>query len=164
MALISDDVNLSISSLGGHPPLLAFHPVPPFFDLLYCHFTTTMRLWHYPCLTITTLCLLGTLPVGVLAADILQISGFTSCLSNSTVSVNTVNVQFDRSAKTVTFDLAGSSSQVQNVTALLSITAYGKQVYQTSFDPCAANSRVDQLCPGTSESRKSVVFFTRKQF
>lgn len=123
-----------------------------------------MRLWHHPYLNITTLCLLGTLPVGVLAADILQISGFTSCLSNSTVSVNTVNVQFDRSAKTVTFELAGSSSQVQNVTALLSITAYGKQVYQTSFDPCAANSRVDQLCPGTSDSRKSVVFFTRRRF
>lgn len=113
--------------------------------------------------TITSLCLLGTLPVGVLGADILQISGFTSCLSNSTVSVNTVNVQFDRSDNTVTFDLAGSSSQVQNVTALLSIVAYGKQVYQTSFDPCAANTKVEQLCPGTSYSRIPVMFLSGRR-
>lgn len=122
--------------------------------------TITMRLRHHSYKTITTLCLLGALPLRVLGADILQISGFTSCLSNSTVSVNTVNVQFDRSDNTVTFDLAGSSSQVQNVTALLSVTAYGKQVYQTSFDPCTADSKVEQLCPGTSDWRTLVVFLT----
>ena len=97
--------------------------------------------------TITTLCFLGALSARVLGADILQTTGFTSCLSNSTINVNTINVQFDRSDSTVTFDLAGSSSRAQNVTALLTITAYGKQVYQTTFDPCAADTEVEQLCP-----------------
>ena len=94
------------------------------------------------------LCLLGCLISNTLAGDVLSSSGFTSCLQNSTVTVNTANVQFDRTTGVVDFDVAGTSSKEQNVTASLVVTAYGKQVYQKSFDPCDPATLVDQLCPG----------------
>lgn len=33
--------------------------------------------------------------------------------------------------------------------AILNVTAYGKQVYTKTFNPCAADTLVQQLCPGT---------------
>lgn len=90
---------------------------------------------------------LGLLPLGSFATDVLQTSGFTSCLDNSTIKVDKLNIKFDRSTKLITFDVAGSSEKVQNVTAALTVSAYGKQVYQKSFDPCADGAKVDQLCP-----------------
>ena len=89
-------------------------------------------------------CLVSTASAG----DVLSSSGFTNCLNNGTINVNTANVQFDRSTGVVTFDVAGSSSKEQNVIASLVVTAYGKQVYQKSFNPCDAATKVDQLCPG----------------
>lgn len=89
---------------------------------------------------------LGALSTRVLAADVLRTKGFSSCLDNSTVQVNNLNVQYDRSAGVVTFDVGGTSTKSQNVTASLTVTAYGKQVYQKDFDPCSP--KIDQLCPG----------------
>ena len=86
-----------------------------------------------------------------LGADILKTNGFTNCNSGaSTINVKNVDIQFDKSTNEVTFDVAGSSAKEQEVTAELVVTAYGVQVYQQSFDPCAEDTKVDQLCPGMS--------------
>lgn len=54
-------------------------------------------------------------------------------------------MKYDRSTNLVTFDLAGSSQRQQEVTAILTVTAYGKEVYRNEFDPCQKN--LTQLCP-----------------
>lgn len=90
----------------------------------------------------------GALPAGVFGTDVLRTTGFTTCLQNSTITVTNLNVEYDRVAGAVTFDVAGTSSKQQNVTAALTVTAYGKQVYEKTFNPCDADTKVDQLCPG----------------
>ena len=101
------------------------------------HFIT-MRLL-YP-LILTSL-----LPT-VLAADVLSSSGFANCNPNADIRVNFANITFDRGSGTVYFDVSGTSTKVQNVSAQLTVTAYGQQVYNNSFDPCKQN--IKQLCPG----------------
>ena len=101
--------------------------------------------WSAPRSLLQTV-VLGLLPFGSLAADVLQTSGFTSCLDASAIRVNKLDIKFDRATKLVTFNVAGTSEKVQNVTAALTVFAYGKEVYQKSFDPCE-NPKVDQLCP-----------------
>ena len=83
-----------------------------------------------------------------LAADVLKTNGFSECSNNATVKVNRMNVEYDKDTKVVTFDVSGTSTEEQNVTASLVVTAYGKQVYQRDFDPCDESTKVDQLCPG----------------
>lgn len=99
---------------------------------------------------LSQLLVLGALPVRVLSADILKTSGFTSCLDNSDIKVTNLNVQYDRTKGSVTFDVAGTSAKVQNVTASLIVSAYGKEVYTKNFNPCDDDSKVVQLCPGMS--------------
>ena len=84
---------------------------------------------------------------GAIASDILSTNGFTNCIINSTITVNNVDIQFDRSTNLLTFDVAGTSAESQEVTATLTVTAYGVNVYTKTFDPCAADTKVDQLCP-----------------
>ena len=86
--------------------------------------------------------------VSVVGSDILSTNGFSSCLNNGTVTVNNLNMQFDRSANLLTFDVSGSSSKQQKVTVSLVVAVYGKQVVYKRFDPCDAATKVDQLCPG----------------
>ena len=95
--------------------------------------------------------LLGALPGRALAAQILTTSGFSTCLTNSDITVQKLDITYDNDAKTVTFDVAGSSAKVMNVTAVLNVTAYGTQVYQNSFNPCDPSTFVSQLCPGKFE-------------
>lgn len=84
-----------------------------------------------------------------LAADVLTTDGFTNCGNGtSTINVQKIDISFDKSTSQVTFDVAGSSSQQQEVTASLVVLAYGIQVYANSFDPCDDSTKVDQLCPG----------------
>ncbi len=97
---------------------------------------------------INTALILGALPAGVFGTDVLKTQGFTTCLNNSTITVNNLNIEYNRATGTVTFDVAGSSSKQQNVTAVLTVNAYGKKVYEKSFDPCDPGAKVDQLCPG----------------
>lgn len=92
--------------------------------------------------------ILWTLPVGVLATDILKTTGFTSCLDNSTITVTNLNIQFDRVSNNITFDVGGTSAKQQNVSASLIITAYGKEVYKKDFNPCDKDTKVAELCPG----------------
>ncbi|KAL1891608.1 hypothetical protein Sste5346_007524 [Sporothrix stenoceras] len=82
------------------------------------------------------------------ATDILQTTGFNNCGGNdTTVTVQKVDIQYNNANQTVTFDVAGTSAKVQNVTAILNVTAYGTQVYSNSFNPCSASTFVKQLCP-----------------
>lgn len=84
----------------------------------------------------------------VLGADILKTNGFSNCNNGtSTIKVNNVDISFDRSTNEVNFDVSGSSTESQEVTAELIVTAYGIEVYRNSFDPCDESTKVDQLCP-----------------
>jgi hypothetical protein len=85
---------------------------------------------------------------GVLGVDVLETTGFSSCNTNASVSVQKVDIKYNNDNKTVTFNVAGSSNKVQNVTAILNVTAYGQNIYSNSFDPCAQGTFVQQLCPG----------------
>lgn len=93
--------------------------------------------------------LLASAPLGVLAGDILKTNGYSSCLDNSDIKVNKLDIQFDRSTKKITYDVSGTSAKEQNVRAILRVNAYGKEIYKNEFDPCADDNKVDQLCPGT---------------
>ena len=97
---------------------------------------------------LTSTILLGALSATGLANDVLRTNGFTSCVDNSEITVNALNIQFDRSTKQITFDVGGTSQKVQNVTASLVVTAYGNQVYQKDFNPCDDGTKVIELCPG----------------
>jgi hypothetical protein len=105
-------------------------------------------------LSVSSLLLLGIIPTGVFGAQILKTNGFSTCISNPTITVNNVDIEYDRADEKVTFDVSGSSSKSQKVKASLIVTAYGKQVYQKDFDPCADDTKVDQLCPGTLDKYK----------
>ena len=86
---------------------------------------------------------------GARGDDILSTSGFTNCLgaSHSQIVVQNLDIQFDRRTSQVTFDVSGSSTEEQNVTASLSVSAYGNVLYSKDFDPCDAATKVTQLCP-----------------
>jgi hypothetical protein len=90
----------------------------------------------------------GTLPPIVVGTQILKTSGFSTCLDNSNLTVNNVDIEYNNDNKTVSFNVAGSSTVSMNVTAVLNVTAYGNSVYSNSFNPCNAATFVAQLCPG----------------
>lgn len=93
------------------------------------------------------ICILTSLLSSAWGNDILKTSGFTTCMDNADVTVQRLNIQYDRQNKQVTFDVAGTSEKEQKVTASLSVSAYGKQVYQKDFNPCDNATLVQQLCP-----------------
>lgn len=105
-----------------------------------------MRFTNAPKSTLPLL-LLSALPAGVLAGDILSTNGFTTCINDPKIKVEAMDIQFNRATSQVTFNVAGTSSEVQNVTASMIVTAYGKQVYQKDFNPCDKDNYVAQLCP-----------------
>lgn len=105
-----------------------------------------MRPTSFPAAALLTL---GLLPTGIFAGGILQTQGFSTCLPSSDVTVDKLDVTYDRSSQMVTFDLAGTSAKEQEVTATLAISAYGKQVYSKTFDPCDPSTKVEKMCPGT---------------
>ncbi|KAL1310822.1 hypothetical protein AAFC00_001059 [Neodothiora populina] len=90
---------------------------------------------------------LSTLPVRVLGGDVIATDGFTTCVDNATISVNRMDVAYDRTTNQVTFDVSGTSSVSQNVTARIDVTAYGISVYSNTFNPCEGQNYVEQLCP-----------------
>ncbi|KAI0117711.1 TRP-domain-containing protein [Nemania sp. FL0031] len=84
---------------------------------------------------------------GVLGDDLLVTSGFSNCNNNSDITVDNVDIKYNNADKTVTFNVAGSSAKEQNVSATLTVTAFGQNVYSNEFNPCAAATFVKQLCP-----------------
>jgi hypothetical protein len=95
-----------------------------------------------------TFALLASLPARVLGGDILQTTGVSTCGPDADIQVNHMNITFDRATSQVSFNVGGTSTKQQAVTASLVVYAYGQQVYQKSFDPCENATRVAQLCPG----------------
>ncbi|KAK3957088.1 hypothetical protein QBC32DRAFT_2039 [Pseudoneurospora amorphoporcata] len=84
---------------------------------------------------------------GVMGDDILKTVGFDTCEQDAQVSVQKADITYNNADKTVTFDVAGTSNQVQNVTAHITVTAYGANIYENKFNPCDAGTFVKQLCP-----------------
>lgn len=97
---------------------------------------------------VSALLLLGALPAGVFGADVLETNGFSTCGDESEIKVTKMNIQYNRATQKVIFDVGGTSTKSQKVMASLIVSAYGKQVYQKTFDPCAEATKVEQLCPG----------------
>ena len=69
-------------------------------------------------------------------------------MENAQISVNRMDIAYDKASNLLTFDVSGTSDKQQEVIATLIVTAYGKQLYSKEFDPCDEASKVDQLCPG----------------
>lgn len=84
---------------------------------------------------------------GVSSQNILKTNGFTSCVDESTITVDRVDISYDNDNKTVVFDIAGMSSRDQNVSAEIEVTAYGNSIYSNSFNPCDTLTFIERLCP-----------------
>lgn len=97
--------------------------------------------WQLKCMAIVAVV------TGAMGAQILQTNGFSDCGSDSTIKVDKINISYNNDNKTVSFDVAGSSKERQNVSAVLEVTAYGNTVYTNSFNPCDKATFVDRLCP-----------------
>ena len=111
-------------------------------------------MWRTSAAVIASLALLP----AVLGTDILHTNGFSNCnTGESTVKVNNVDISFDKSTNNVDFDVSGTSSKEQFVTAELLVTAYGVKVYNNTFDPCSDDTKVEQLCPGKSKKLSTPV-------
>ncbi|KAJ5415540.1 hypothetical protein N7465_004235 [Penicillium sp. CMV-2018d] len=82
-----------------------------------------------------------------LAADTLSTSGFSLCMTDSAINVQKMDVTYARSTGIVVFDVAGTNAMEQNVSASITVTAYGNELYSKEFDPCGTDIHVDQLCP-----------------
>lgn len=92
--------------------------------------------------------LLASAPLGALANDVLKTEGYSSCLTgNPAITVNKLDIEFDRTTKKVKFDVSGTNAKEQKVMATLQVNAYGKSVYSKTFNPCDEDTKVDQLCP-----------------
>ncbi|KAL4800072.1 hypothetical protein BDV19DRAFT_203854 [Aspergillus venezuelensis] len=94
-----------------------------------------------------TLALFALLSVSGHAADTLSTGSLSTCLTDSDIQVNKLDITFSKSTKELVFDVSGTNKKEQNVTASLSVTAYGKDVYNKDFDPCDEANYVSQLCP-----------------
>ncbi|KAK2628090.1 hypothetical protein QTJ16_002736 [Diplocarpon rosae] len=90
---------------------------------------------------------LGILAGRGLASQILKTSGFSECLAGSNITVQNLDMTYDHGDKIITFNVAGTSLTSINVTASLSISAYGIRVYENTFNPCSESTYIQQLCP-----------------
>ena len=99
--------------------------------------------------TLRAACAFAALSNTALAKDILGTSGFSSCQNGTaTIKVEKVNIEYNKDDKMVVFDVAGTSTREQNVTASLSVTAFGSDIFSNNFNPCDKDTFVEQLCPG----------------
>jgi len=98
---------------------------------------------------LSLLLLTVSLPARTRGENILQTTGFDNCgVSGASISVSELTLTFDEGNSLVTFDVAATSTVVQNVTASLEVYAYGKLVYSKDLDPCDSSNFIQQLCPG----------------
>jgi hypothetical protein len=73
-------------------------------------------------------------------------------MTDSAIKVQKLDVTYTRSSNEVVFDVAGTNSKEQNVTATLTVTAYGNELYSKTFNPCGDEIHVERLCPGECHS------------
>ncbi|KAI1832759.1 hypothetical protein DTO006G1_9538 [Penicillium roqueforti] len=90
-----------------------------------------------------------------LASDVLSTDGFDLCMTDSAINVQKMDVTYTRSTGVVVFDLAGTNAMEQNVSATITVTAYGSQLYSKEFDPCGDDIHVAELCPVPKGSFKA---------
>ncbi|KAL2885306.1 transient receptor potential ion channel [Ceratocystis lukuohia] len=84
----------------------------------------------------------------VYAISELHTVGFSTCsASDAPITVNNVDISFDKDQEILVYDVSATSTKQQNVTAKLLVTVYGRDVYSKSFNPCEEGSYVEQLCP-----------------
>ncbi|QPG99487.1 hypothetical protein C2857_001898 [Epichloe festucae Fl1] len=95
----------------------------------------------------TGMALLGLMTTHVMGGQILKTSGFSDCGSDPSIKVDKINISYNNENKTVSFDVAGTSTKERNVTAVIDVTAYGNTVYSNSFNPCDKATFIDRLCP-----------------
>lgn len=95
---------------------------------------------------LTAAALFITLPLGVLGTDILTTNSFSTCLDDSAIRVDALDVTYDKNTRKIKFNVAGESKTAQNVTAKLVVSAYGKQFYEKTFSPCEQG--MTEMCPG----------------
>lgn len=87
-------------------------------------------------------------PRQVLGGDVLATNGFSTCLASETIKIQRLKIAYNRATNNMTFDVAGFSEKEQNVTAVLTVTAYGKKLNERTFNPCEEG--IKMLCPGIS--------------
>jgi len=83
----------------------------------------------------------------VYAESILKTNGFSDCGGDGSITVNKLDISFDKGSNEITFDVQGDSDKEQEVTATLVVDAYGIKVFEQEFDPCDEANKVEQLCP-----------------
>ncbi|KAL1893626.1 hypothetical protein Cpir12675_004057 [Ceratocystis pirilliformis] len=84
----------------------------------------------------------------VYAISELHTVGFSTCsASDAPITVNNVDISFDKDQEILVYSVSATSTKQQNVTAKLLVTVYGRDVYSESFNPCEEGSYVEQLCP-----------------
>lgn len=82
-----------------------------------------------------------------LAGDVLKNNGFKSCLPKSDIEIRELDFVLNRATRRVTYNFVGMNVKTQNVTATITILAYG-QTFTQNLDPCSSDTFIDQLCPG----------------
>ncbi|KAK5956892.1 hypothetical protein OHC33_002381 [Knufia fluminis] len=85
---------------------------------------------------------------GAFGADVISTNGFSSCGSaDSSITVQNLDISFDKNTNKITFNVVATSKVEQDVTASLVVEAYGMNVYNQTFDPCSEETKVEQMCP-----------------
>lgn len=95
---------------------------------------------------LTAAAFLCTIPSGAFGADVLSTSSFSTCLDDSEIKVDALDVSYDKNSRKLKFNVAGESKTAQNVTASLVVTAYGRELFTKEFSPCEEG--MTEMCPG----------------
>ncbi|KAK9358730.1 hypothetical protein V1504DRAFT_460079 [Lipomyces starkeyi] len=98
---------------------------------------------YFPLLT-AGLAGLATLP-SASATRLIKSTSLQTCIENSDFSASLFNVVFTPDNRTISIDIVAVSSLEGNVTAKLTIDAYGLTVVTDTINPCELG--MDQLCP-----------------
>ncbi|KAL7935385.1 hypothetical protein V8C35DRAFT_271682 [Trichoderma chlorosporum] len=93
------------------------------------------------------LCIGAMLMTGAMGDQILTTTGFVDCGSLPSITISELSMTYDNDAKTITFDIEGTSANSMNVTATLDVTAYGISAFTNTFNPCDPKTLVNELCP-----------------
>ncbi|ANB14194.1 Flc1p [Sugiyamaella lignohabitans] len=85
---------------------------------------------------------------GARAENILKASSLVTCMENSALTASEFDVVFTPDNRTVSYDVSANVAISGNVTALVTVYAYGINIIEKKLDPCDMN--MNQLCPLTS--------------
>jgi len=84
----------------------------------------------------------------VSADQFLETNSLLSCQNNNGFSASLFHVRYHPNNSTLDFNIVGTSTIAANITAEISVTAYGYDITTINFDPCANSaSIISGLCP-----------------